>query len=575
MSKEQSFDWSKYETIKRTENPPISTQSNQESFDWSKFEKAPPKESTLMSTARSIYQPISGYAQATTWPADIVKMIGQGEAIGELGDLEERIPELQKQFPQAPWQNYKDIDKEQYMQNVQTAGEYLPTQSNIERGIENITGLPLTAQTTLDKALRLGGTAAGFRGGDFIDSWKLAPGAEARAIEKGVAGITAPVVSEGLQKMGVPEPIAENIGLLGSQFTPIPKSLPTGTTPVIKKSGMPERGFEKITKATKVSEGKYADITSAIETDMRQATDNLFSEASPTYVEMKTNPNFRDERIAGMENVKNLASGLTRKVDSNNVRKEFVKLVNERLKESGGIAQSEFDRELLREARIRLRGIKKDTPVSATQLTEQYRKGNVSRGKLFELGSSTSRNEAKQEAERLLNQSTSNVIQTHYPQTEFAKEILSENKAWSNMEAAESAKGFVDSLFTPEGINFNNAKKLLKDNSQTRNLRRMLGKDKFNQLKEMAKDFVQQGEKYKLLKPGKGVDAVGVGKDLLLLTHHPVLAGGSLLNTGRQFFKGRGLDKVSKNLTYSQVPQNAKTGLAKVVEEAYADFQKP
>ena len=575
MSKEQSFDWSKYETIKRTKNPPISTQSNQESFDWSKFEKAPPKESTLMSTARSIYQPISGYAQATTWPADIVKMIGQGEAIGELGDLEERIPELQKQFPQAPWQNYKDIDKEQYMQNVQTAGEYFPTQSNIERGIENITGLPLTAQTTLDKALRLGGTAAGFRGGDFIDSWKLAPGAEARAIEKGVAGITAPVVSEGLQKMGVPEPIAENIGLLGSQFTPIPKSLPTGTTPVIKKSGMPERGFEKITKATKVSEGKYADITSAIETDMRQATDNLFSEASPTYVEMKTNPNFRDERIAGMENVKNLASGLTRKVDSNNVRKEFVKLVNERLKESGGIAQSEFDRELLREARIRLRGIKKDTPVSATQLTEQYRKGNVSRGKLFELGSSTSRNEAKQEAERLLNQSTSNVIQTHYPQTEFAKEILSENKAWSNMEAAESAKGFVDSLFTPEGINFNNAKKLLKDNSQTRNLRRMLGKDKFNQLKEMAKDFVQQGEKYKLLKPGKGVDAVGVGKDLLLLTHHPVLAGGSLLNTGRQFFKGRGLDKVSKNLTYSQVPQNAKTGLAKVVEEAYADFQKP
>lgn len=568
-------DWSKFKTFEEVTGQQMPTKqqevetplSNDKPTDWSQFKEIPQKESFGKASARSAYQPFAGYAQATTWPADMLKAIASPLAMAYARDEMSQMGDMSKE------------EKNSYMSGANLASEhfdkYAPTQSNVERGIENITGLPLTAQTTLDKALRLGGTAAGFRGGDFIDSWKLAPGAEARAIEKGVAGITAPVVSEGLQKMGVPEPIAENIGLLGSQLTPIPKSIPTGTTPVIKKSGMPERGFEKITKATKVSEGKYADITSAIETDMRQATDNLFSEASPTYVEMKTNPNFRDERIAGMKNVKNLASGLTRKVDSNNVRKEFVKLVNERLKESGGIAQSEFDRELLREARIRLRGIKKDTPVSATQLTEQYRKGNVSRGKLFELGSSTSRNEAKQEAERLLNQSTSNVIQTHYPQTEFAKEILSENKAWSNMEEADSAKGFVDSLFTPEGINFNNAKKLLKDNSQTRNLRRMLGKDKFNQLKEMAKDFVQQGEKYKLLKPGKGIDAVGVGKDLLLLTHHPVLAGGSLLNTGRQFFKGRGLDKVSKNLTYSQVPQNAKTGLAKVVEEAYTDFQKP
>lgn len=573
MGKEQGFDWSKYETIKRTENAP--TQSNQKSFDWSQFEKAPEKESTLMSTARSIYQPISGYLSKLTYPAEIAKMIGQGEAIGELGDLEERIPELQKQFPQAPWQNYKGIDKEQYMQNVQTAGEYFPTQSNIERGIENLTGLPLQPRTTLDKALRLGGSAAAFRGGSYLNGTKLAPGATARTIEKGVAGVTAPLVSEGLQKMGVPEPIAENIGLLGAQFTPVPRSIPTGTTPVMKKSGMPQRNFESITKPTKISESYHGTITQNIENDVRQATDKLFSEASPTYVEMKTNSGFRDERIAGMENVQNLASGLSRKINTNDVRKEFISAVNKRIKESGGIAHSEFDRELLKEANILLRGTKINRAASASDLLRQYRKANADKGKLFELGSSTSRNEAKQEALRLHNNAVSNIIETKYPQTDFAKEFLKENKAWAAMEDADKAKNIVDSLFTPEGIKFKDAQKLLKDNSTTRGLRRMLGKEKFGNLQEIARDFVNQGNKYKLLKPVEGPGAGSILKDALLFPIHPLIAGTSLAKTGYQHFKGRGLKNVSSNVKWSQVPQNEKTGLQKFAKDVYQDFKKP
>lgn len=578
-------DWSKFETFEESTGhsiPPIEKPKQQETnsapTDWSQFEEAPPEESAGMASLRSAYQPFAGYAQKFTWPADIVAAGAEGMALGTQLEQNDNLAWASQFRPKEVQEKIAAMHKPTYDEMRQQAAETYPsylTQSGLEKKIEELTGLPLTPRTTIDQVLRLGGNAAGFRGGSYFNGTKLAPGAMARTIEKGVAGVTAPLVSEGLQKMGVPEPIAENIGLLGAQFTPVPRSIPTGTTPIMKKSGMPQRNFESITKPTKISESYHGTITQNIETDMRQATDKLFSEASPTYVEMKTNPGFRDERIAGMENVQNLASGLSRKINTNDVRKEFISAVNKRIKESGGIAHSEFDRELLKEANILLRGTKINRAASASDLLRQYRKANSDKGKLFELGSSTSRNEAKQEALRLHNNAVSNIIETKYPQTDFAKEFLKENKAWAAMEDADKAKNIVDSLFTPEGIKFKDAQKLLKDNSTTRGLRRMLGKEKFGNLQEIARDFVSQGNKYKLLKPVEGPGVGSMVKDALLFPTHPLIAGTSLAKTGYQHFKGRGLKNVSSNVKWSQVPQNEKTGLQKFTKDVYQDFKKP
>jgi hypothetical protein len=153
-------------------------------------EKKQPKESKLKSILRTGFQPISGYLKKFTYPADILQMAGIGEAldplfIDELRSIHER--------------EGLDFDENEYRKKVAEAAKAFPTQSNIERGLEESTGLPLQAKTGLQKAFNLGGMAGGFQAGNLA--------------QKGIAAVTAPVVSEIAQSAGVPEPIAELLGL--------------------------------------------------------------------------------------------------------------------------------------------------------------------------------------------------------------------------------------------------------------------------------------------------------------------------------------------------------------------------
>ena len=154
------------------------------------------RESGLKSFFRYLYQLPSGYAKAWTYPADLIQMLGVGEA----SDPEE-LEHLRKIHERAgiPW------DEDKYMQSVRDAASYFPTQGSVERGVEENFGVPLAPKTKGQKALNLASTAAGF--------------APATLAQKGVAGVTAPAVSTGLESVGVPEPVAEMIGLGASALT--------------------------------------------------------------------------------------------------------------------------------------------------------------------------------------------------------------------------------------------------------------------------------------------------------------------------------------------------------------------
>jgi hypothetical protein len=171
--------------------------------DW-EVVHVPEPESGVKSAARTIAQPALGYLSKFTYPADLLSMAATGESLAEFDELNDRLPELKKKFgslgaPKGGQEIPDYLDKDKYLQALQTASETFPTQNNIERFIEDKTGAPLEAKTTLQKMGRLGGMSAGFQLGN--------------AQQKLISGAIAPVVSQTAQALGVPEPIADITGL--------------------------------------------------------------------------------------------------------------------------------------------------------------------------------------------------------------------------------------------------------------------------------------------------------------------------------------------------------------------------
>jgi len=181
--------------------------SKKESFDPSEWEVISPgtpeePESRIKSATRAIAQPILGWAAKYTYPLDLLSLAATGESLGEFEELQERLPELQQKFPDMGVPS--ELDQEKFMEALQTAQETFPTQHNIESLIERTTGAPLSPKSTLDKMLRLGGMGAGFQPGSMG--------------QKAISGTAAPLISQGAQTFGIPESLADILGLGASSL---------------------------------------------------------------------------------------------------------------------------------------------------------------------------------------------------------------------------------------------------------------------------------------------------------------------------------------------------------------------
>lgn len=152
------------------------------------------------SALRTLYQIPSGIAQAVTWPADLIQLMGSGEALD---------PEEIERIRQISEREGVPFDEEKYLKATGQALETFPTQSNIERGIESKTGLPLEPKTRLQKFIKFASTAG-----------KLSPkdaslrGLPEKPISRPLVGLGVATTSEGLKEAGVPEPIADLLSFL-------------------------------------------------------------------------------------------------------------------------------------------------------------------------------------------------------------------------------------------------------------------------------------------------------------------------------------------------------------------------
>ena len=213
-----------------------------------------------------------GYAAKFTYPADIASLAAQG-ATREALEESEAMQEARQLFPQDFPAPLSEQEKQKYIQGT---AQMFPTQANVERFVEEKTGLPLQAKTKAQKLLRLGGEAASFRPGDLA--------------QKAKAGVIAPVISGGLQVAGVPEEVANVAGLVGSNVS-LKKTQETFPSGLQK----PRAAESKLTKFASVPEELKARRIKELDKEAKQISQKILERERPLTKKIQEGYDFSKE----------------------------------------------------------------------------------------------------------------------------------------------------------------------------------------------------------------------------------------------------------------------------------------
>jgi len=448
---------------------------------------------------RTISQIPQGLASATGpgIAAGLWQLLGQGEVLD---------PEEIEHIKAISEREGIPFDEEAYMEAAQNALAYLPTVSNIARGIEEQTGLPLEPKTKLQKGLNLASMAG-----------KIQPGT---IVQKAVAAGTAPLAKEGLQFAGVPEFLAEPIGLGVS-------TIAGSKTPQIdigkskKPSGLTTRQFENLKEPVEVSGKKIKQIDKKLESEFRDIASDII-EKSPineTHSELKNDVGFKLAAEEAFEKVDKLTDNITEKVSLDDLKKDLIKRASHEKK--SGITELEFDKEYNKNIKQFVKDTKgKDASVSG--IIKQYRKNNEAYGKSWESGKSTDYNVAKREALLDYNRTIADTIEKKFPETEFSNLFKSSNEQWKKIMDAEAVDAYINDIFDGK-INYKKSGDFF-NKKQKQIFKRALGEEGYKDFEQLNKDFMSTEKAHKMMKVAqeKGYGELAItGLSYLL---HPKLA---------------------------------------------------
>jgi len=448
---------------------------------------------------RSASQIPQGIAEATPpgIAAGLWQLLGQGEVLD---------PEEIEHIKAISEREGIPFDEEKYMEAAQNALGSVPTVSNIARGIEERTGLPLEAKTDIQKRVRLASTAGKFQ-----------PGTVA---QKAVAAGVAPLAKEGLKRAGVPEFLAEpaSLGVSSIAGSKAPK---IDVTKAKKPSGLTTRQFEKLEKPVEVSEKKIKQIDQKLESDFRDIASDII-EKSPineTHSELKNDVGFKLAAEEAFEKVDKLAESINEKVDLKDLKKD---LANRASKENkSGITELEFDKEYNKNIKQFIKDTKgKDASMS--EVIRQYRKNNEAYGKSWESGKSTDYNVAKRESLLDYNRTIADMIEKKFPDTEFSNLFKSSNEKWKKIMDAEAVDAYVNDIFDGK-INYKKSGEFF-NKKQKQIFKRALGDEGYKNFEQLNKDFMSTEKAYKMMKVAKEKGYVDLAKTGISYLIHPKLA---------------------------------------------------
>lgn len=455
-------------------------------IDISSFKSHPEKDSGDTSLSRYALQIPQGIAEATGpgLLANIASIFGHGES--QLDPYEEA------QLYEAHKKAGKEFDIEEYEKERQNALSTLPTVSNIARGVEEYTGLPLQPKTEGQELLRMGSSAGKFKSGG------LAP--------KATAAVVAPSTTAGLEYLGVPKEIARPLGYLAGESTG--RQVPEISLSKTKPSGLQESRYEKLTEPVKISSKKLEKINQNLENEFRGIADRILEE-SPIHdirSALKEGPAYKEMISERFGEVENLAEQIPNRIKSEVVKKRIVDNLEKQKKT--GFLSSEKEKAYNKMMKDFIKEIPK-VEISPLDLVKQYRKNHASNKELWEPGQSYAYNQAKRQAYMDMNSAISDVIESEFKGSEFSNLFKKNNKDFSMIKDAEAIDGFMDDMFEGK-VQFKKGKDFFEKNGMDVPFKRALGKEGFKDFKQLMNDLMTKEEAFKLM---KNAESKGFFKD--------------------------------------------------------------
>lgn len=319
---------------------------------WVLQEDEQPEDSTAKSVARTALQAPLGAASMVTYPADILAAAAQGATLGAFEESD-AMEEARRLFP---GEFHPQIPREEQALYAEEVGQYMPTQSNLERVLEETTGLPLQARDELQKMLRLGGEAVAFRTGG------LKP--------KLFAGAVAPAVSQAAKAMDVDEGLADVAGLIASS-APMPR-FGRGIKETEKYASglMKPRAVEsKLTKFAKVSPEVQERAIQGLNEEASKLTKKVLETEKPILKQMSEGVDFEKKFEEGFKEVRKQAAKYNPTLDVSPV----ADLMKKSRAELRGIPQlSSQSKKILSEAKA----FSRNPPSSLYESLKTYRENN-------------------------------------------------------------------------------------------------------------------------------------------------------------------------------------------------------
>lgn len=500
---------------------------------------------------RTASQVPQGIAEATSpgIATGLWHLAGQGESldpeeIERIRDISERegIP----------------FDEDAYMEAAQNAAASIPTVSNIASGIESRTGLPLEPKTGIQKGLRLASSAYKFQGGP--------------ASQRAAAGITAPVASQGLQQVGVPEPLAElaGLGVGGVVGSKTPGINLTKTKP----SGMPERGFERLKEPTEVPAKKIQQINDKLETDFKTISDEIIKDSpiGETAENLKNDPRFKRESKELLDQAQILANDTPGTIPSMNYKQNLLRQSQNQMK---GFTLNEYKKNYLKFMKEAVENVIPEN-VTHGELVEQYRENNRSLGEYFEPGSSKALNRAKKDVLLDQNRAIASTLEESNP--ELSKVFKEGNERWTKIMDAETVDNFVSDMF-PEGkkVDFKHMKNIFDDPNYQRIFKRSLGEKGAKGFEQAVEDMLTAERPYKMMR-----EAQDKGFGDVLLTAKAYLfnpklgyakAGFDALRWSYRKLFNATLDEPRIGFNFTKAVNELKQGNFKAAEQGFKEVQ--
>lgn len=470
-----------------------------DSFSLDDYEAPAPEEKTeeesgWSSFFRTLYQIPSGIAQALTYPLDIMQTVGSADAREYVNDIDDYVEELKKMYPNAfeGKEDYK-FDKKLYAEALEQAENLFPTQGNIERGIEEETGLPLTPKNNLQKGIKFAATAG-----------KLAPqGGTLRplsfSIPRPLQGLGVEAAREALLATGMPEPISDLLSFAVLKMPPKEGgSLSFGKQ---KPSGIYKRGYENINKPTKVSERKLGQINEKVESDFHRVSQEIIAESpvGETAKNLAENPQYKQESRELLNKSQEVADTLSKPVSSKDLKKQ---IALEAKSEFKGYREGEADKSFSTHIKDVIENIQGEN-VSASDLVKQYRKNNADLAEYFEPGKSKAFNRGKRDALLTENRAIAKVIEEKYPDTELPEIFKDGNERWMKIRDAETIDQFVDDIFKKgenRTLNHKEMKEFFDDPNYRRIFQRSLGQEGYKKFETLMGDMLTTEKPYKMLR---------------------------------------------------------------------------